>query len=149
MCAFSPSAWPDSFRPTRNAASDVADSPGDLLLRNPITGIAGCCARAASGHAAAPPNSVMKSRRLMGAYPKARSPTDYSRFGVDQWRASQQKRAPLCADMRELASVVRAILIINASVPPTHHLCVCLKYLKSGGGWSFLAGINKPSALRK
>src|SRR5215470_20262933 len=30
---------------------------------NPITGIA-CCARAASGHAAAPPSSVMKSRRF-------------------------------------------------------------------------------------
>jgi hypothetical protein len=25
------------------------------VLMNPITGIAGCCARAASGHAAAPP----------------------------------------------------------------------------------------------
>jgi hypothetical protein len=31
-----------------------------------MTGIAGCCARAASGHAAAPPISVMTSRRLMG-----------------------------------------------------------------------------------
>ena len=39
---------------------------GDRVLRNPITGIAGCCARAASGHAAAaPPKSVMNSRRLM------------------------------------------------------------------------------------
>jgi hypothetical protein len=34
------------------------------VLRNPITGIAGCCARAASGHTAAPPTSVMNSRRL-------------------------------------------------------------------------------------
>jgi hypothetical protein len=34
-------------------------------LRNPITGIAGCCARAASGHAtAAPANSLMNSRRF-------------------------------------------------------------------------------------
>jgi hypothetical protein len=33
-----------------------------------MTGIAGCCARAASGHAAAaPPSSVMKSRRPMQA----------------------------------------------------------------------------------
>jgi len=33
-------------------------------LRNPITGIAGCCARAARGHAAAaPPRSVTKRRR--------------------------------------------------------------------------------------
>ena len=44
----------------------AADSLGERLLRNPITGIAGCCARAASGHAAAaPPSSVMNSRRLM------------------------------------------------------------------------------------
>jgi hypothetical protein len=34
-------------------------------LSQPITGIAGCCARAASGHAAAaPPSSVIKSRRF-------------------------------------------------------------------------------------
>jgi len=39
---------------------------GEAPLRNPITGIAGCCARAASGHAAAaPPSSVMNSRRLV------------------------------------------------------------------------------------
>src|SRR5262245_55244406 len=35
-----------------------------LGLRNRITGIAGCCARAASGHAAALPRSVMNSRRF-------------------------------------------------------------------------------------
>jgi hypothetical protein len=35
------------------------------VRRNPITGIAGCCARAASGQAAAAlPSSVMNSRRL-------------------------------------------------------------------------------------
>jgi hypothetical protein len=38
---------------------------GDAPLRTPIAGIAGCCARAASGQAAAPPpSSVMKSRHL-------------------------------------------------------------------------------------
>jgi hypothetical protein len=37
-------------------------SSGDLLLRNPITGIAGRCARAATGQPAAPPSSVMNSR---------------------------------------------------------------------------------------
>jgi hypothetical protein len=30
----------------------------------PITGIAGCCARAAIGHAAAPPKTAMNSRRF-------------------------------------------------------------------------------------
>ena len=39
----------------------MLSAPLDELPRNPITGIAGCCARAASGHAAAaPPRSVMK-----------------------------------------------------------------------------------------
>jgi hypothetical protein len=39
---------------------------GDVPFRDPITGIADCCARAASGHAAAAPPSVnMNSRRRM------------------------------------------------------------------------------------
>jgi Tfp pilus assembly protein PilV len=55
----------------------------------PITGTAACCARAASGHAAATtPNSV-NSRRLMGAHPKAKD-RRISIAGQD--RASQQKR---------------------------------------------------------
>jgi hypothetical protein len=33
-----------------------------------MTGIAVCCARAASGHAAAPPSSVMNSRRFTAQY---------------------------------------------------------------------------------
>jgi Phage integrase family len=40
------------------------DGCAELDPRNPTTGDAGCCARAASGYAAAaPPSSVMKSRR--------------------------------------------------------------------------------------
>src|SRR5262249_26793802 len=40
--------------------------PGAPVWRNPITGIDGCCARVASGRAAAvPPSSVMNSRRFM------------------------------------------------------------------------------------
>src|SRR5262249_53231146 len=38
----------------------------DAGMRNSITGISGCCACAASGHAAAPPSSAAKSfRRAM------------------------------------------------------------------------------------
>ena len=45
-----------------------------VLLRNPITGIAGCCARTASGHAAAaPPSSVMNSRRSHSITSSARA----------------------------------------------------------------------------
>ena len=47
------------------ALGEASDS-SYALLRYPITGIAGCCACAASGHdAAAPPSSVMNSRRLV------------------------------------------------------------------------------------
>jgi hypothetical protein len=35
---------------------------GDRVDMKPITGLAGCCARAASGHAAAPPSSVINER---------------------------------------------------------------------------------------
>ena len=42
-----------------------ANACADCPFRNPITGIAGCCARAASGQAAAAlPSSVMNSRRF-------------------------------------------------------------------------------------
>jgi hypothetical protein len=48
-----------------HAAAGAAANPA---YRNPIIGIAGCCARAASGrYAIAPPISLMNSRRLMGA----------------------------------------------------------------------------------
>ena len=58
-----------------------ADGPrcvsGDVGSRNPITGIAGCCARAASGHAAAaPPSSVMNSRRLHSITSSARASSE-------------------------------------------------------------------------
>jgi hypothetical protein len=40
-----------------------------------VGNLAGCCARAASGHAtAAPPSSVMNSRRLMGPLNRAAKP---------------------------------------------------------------------------
>jgi hypothetical protein len=58
------------LRPSRNAAIRSANWLGDAALRNPTTGIACCCARAASGHAA-PPSSVPArargNRRARGA----------------------------------------------------------------------------------
>ena len=55
-------------QPLHEGADPMAVERGVLAPRNPITGIAGCCARAASGHAAAaPPSSVMNSRRPMKA----------------------------------------------------------------------------------
>src|SRR5438445_4574847 len=64
MVTFWPSMKPLSFRPRWNAGTNGHE--GDALPRKPITGIGDCCARAASGHAAAaPPRSPMNSRRLM------------------------------------------------------------------------------------
>jgi hypothetical protein len=37
----------------------------DRLLRNPISGVVACCARAASGQAAAPLKSAMNFRRFI------------------------------------------------------------------------------------
>ena len=55
----------------------------DLPLRNPITGIAGCCARAASGHAAAaPPSSVMNSRRFTAQYLPCFRPKEIAHLGT-------------------------------------------------------------------
>src|SRR5262249_46948070 len=48
-----------------------------------------CYPRAASGHAAAPPGSVMNSRRLMGAPPQARA-AHYHAVAEDRRCASQQ-----------------------------------------------------------
>src|SRR5262245_1331238 len=62
---FRPSTYPVSLRPWRNALNGLAKRSGDELPRNPITGMPGCCARAASGHTtAAPPRKLKKSRRL-------------------------------------------------------------------------------------
>jgi hypothetical protein len=65
LVTFWPSIQPSSFRPCRNAAAmwmnGISDDP---LRRKPITGIAGCCARAANGHVAVPPSSEMRERRF-------------------------------------------------------------------------------------
>jgi hypothetical protein len=53
---------------SRNTTSDTrsANTPSAPILKNPTTGIAACCARAAIGHTTAePPTNEMKSRRLV------------------------------------------------------------------------------------
>jgi hypothetical protein len=49
----------------RKAIEELAAglSSGVMARMKPITGMADCCARAASGHAVAPPSSVMNLRR--------------------------------------------------------------------------------------
>ena len=65
---------------------------GDAELRNPITGIAGCCARAARGQAAMlAPINVMNLRRLTD-YPSGPGP-DLTTLEV-AFCASQQNQPP-------------------------------------------------------
>src|SRR5262249_10492844 len=77
----------------------VAMLLGDKVLRNPITGIVGCCcARTASGHisTAAPKISVMKSRRLIA---QKASKTFNSSF----LRALDSRRSARFSDGRQFA----------------------------------------------
>jgi hypothetical protein len=68
MATFWPSTNPNCLSPSRNAASMSAKPSDDWACRYPITGIAGCCPRAASGQrlddvAAVPPSAAMNARR--------------------------------------------------------------------------------------
>src|SRR5262249_47521908 len=46
---------PAAVRPSRKAVIMGVETASDVLRRKPTVGMAGCCARAASGHAAAVP----------------------------------------------------------------------------------------------
>src|SRR6516165_2557595 len=74
MATFWP-ANPASFRPCSNAVTRCSEPAADVLRKNPITGTADCCARAASGHATTVLlKSLMNSRRLMAfARPRTKS----------------------------------------------------------------------------
>jgi hypothetical protein len=64
-------------------ANDLHTGQANSLSRNPITGIADCCARAVGGHAAAaPPSSVMNSRRFTRS-PRRRTPTQRVHHAAD------------------------------------------------------------------
>src|SRR5215475_12996403 len=63
---FRGSTKPVSANPSLIPDTRCGLASGEVTQRNPITGIAGCCARAASGLAAPTlPSSVMNSRRFM------------------------------------------------------------------------------------
>jgi hypothetical protein len=58
-------AKPVSFEPSRKPGVRCAIAADEPAYRYPTVGIAGCCARAALGHAAAPPSVARNFRRLM------------------------------------------------------------------------------------
>src|SRR5262245_58453170 len=81
----------------------AADKP----CSTPMTGIAGCCARAASGHAAAPPSNVMKSRRFTA---------DAS--GVSDRKDSTPRLRQETAALRDFNSADAARLRRMSAMPP-------------------------------
>ena len=74
---FCPVIHPSACRPDSSATRSARDcgSLSGTIIKSPIRRLRpGCCARAASGHpAAAPPTSVMNSRRLTGRPLKQRA----------------------------------------------------------------------------
>src|SRR5262245_16673446 len=68
------------------------DTASDVLRRKPITGITACCARAASGHAAAPPSSVMKSRRFGRIACNSPRRAGPHRPRISKWRRSVSRQ---------------------------------------------------------
>jgi hypothetical protein len=72
---------------------------GDLLLRNPMTGIAGCCARAASGHATAPPPRSKPSTLRPGG----------------EWQSGPMSAVTPIADNRGCGRIVRIVPIADAA----------------------------------
>ena len=70
---------------------------GDVLQRDPITGIAGCCARAASGHpAAAPPGSV---NDFVAGLMKPQ-PRETALSGLEQESSDRNERGNYCRSTR-------------------------------------------------
>src|SRR5262245_6922261 len=99
---------PASFRPWRNARTRSALPSADAECRNPIVGALGCCcARAASGHAAAPPMSDMNSRRLIWSVCPFRR-------RVDHFADLSNLRCRKAADLRVLPDDVLIFSEINA-----------------------------------
>src|SRR5262249_35545265 len=93
----------------------------------PIRGILlACCARAASGHAAAPvPRSAMNCRRLIGLSQATDHGPSIAGLRVIQARASQQRRAANVrfgseADVASSPSLARFIPESRHAHPSTH-----------------------------
>src|SRR5215831_10521569 len=71
IATFWPSTYPASDKPRRKTARFAGGESDAAALRYPTIGTAGCCALAAIGHvAAAPPSSVMNSRRRIIRSPR-------------------------------------------------------------------------------
>src|SRR6266446_2796379 len=113
-----PSIQPSSRSRCTNAAVHLLWTDGVSGPRNPIVGsFAGCCARAATGHAAAaPPRSVMKSRRF------TRSPRRQPGCSIHQIVQLDHGACTLHA------SRVIDDLLVGRAVGVALNVCLCLPF---------------------
>src|SRR5262249_54820436 len=127
-----PSIQPNFPSPPRNAAMRALPSASSaaVLMSTPMHRILPrCCARAASGHAAALPRSVMNSRRFMCGWP----PPGKRSFGVQR-----RGRLQSCVDGPRLA---RDHLACSAEVACSH-----VSGLLVQSGWTAGPdGVREPS----
>jgi hypothetical protein len=121
-----------------NAAAWRAEPSSDRLLTKPTSGIAGCCARAASGHAAAPPSSVMNSRRFMSDNGPSSSPVP---MRAKTAAAAIGLPAPAYRGMadRPLGQYLNCSNRPGSSQTATHYLSRVL-FENARQGWRGLAG---------
>src|SRR5262245_2912980 len=133
IATFWPSTKPASRRPARNAATKCAIGASGVLRRNPMTGIGGGCPRAASGHAAAaPPSTVMNSRRLTSDI-AACSPTCQRRTPEGHGAVWLVCHA-LSVSRRGRQVLGHAARARNGCLDPIVHGCRKRSHLRSAGG---------------
>src|SRR6516162_4604962 len=119
---------PVSFKPWRKTPTQSAYEPGEVLPIYPITGTLGCCARAASGHTtAAPPRSVMNSRRLMA------SPAPRTKSGSKDYHIFGPRIVPFVAPKRD-RNHVRFGSKADIEARPRH-----VRFTSESGHWNSLA----------
>src|SRR6516165_4912444 len=89
--------------PWRNALREPEVVSGDAPTIHPIRQtLPACCARAASGHVAAPPTNEMKVRRLI--YPSSRGPNVPHR---------QEADTALCGTAKLIADCPLGVLVVR------------------------------------
>jgi hypothetical protein len=129
VCHYRWQSWTFCPRHSRFRQDRAGRQPQDAQnpegLANPIEGIVGCCALAASGHAAAaPPSSVMNWRRLrsgMGSSPEPAVPA-YRRL-----RMARKRPQVLGVDLNRSESSQAGVSRLYEHEDPERIMCLVLR----------------------
>ena len=126
------------LQPCRNARRRIAYDFGSALPRKPITGIACCCARAASGHKISPPpTTLMNSRRLIFAPHNSGQGIVPAQTSTLEGADGEFSQCPLWVKSDRSAKVARCPLLprkrpdcyTTASAARTRPACRCVIFL--------------------